>query len=83
MPAGRRRRNKRKNKGRTTECKTLLAFAEHVCDNGFEHTSAYAAAGELVRACLPRRATGIGETLRRADEDAGQESQTPKVSTPF
>lgn len=50
----------------------LLAFAEHVLDNGFEHTSAYAAAGELLRASVPRRATGIGEALRRADEDAGQ-----------
>ena len=50
----------------------LLAFAEHVRDNGFEHTGPYAAASELLLARPPRRATGIGEALRRADEDAGQ-----------
>ena len=50
----------------------LLAFAEHVRDNGFEDTGPYAAASELLRARLPRRAIGTGEALRRADEDAGQ-----------
>lgn len=50
----------------------LLAFAEHVRDNRFEHTSPYAAAAELLRARLPRRATGIGEALCGPGEDAGQ-----------
>lgn len=50
---------------------SLLAFAEHVLRHGFEHASAYAAAGELLRANLPRRATGLGEALRHAGEDAG------------
>lgn len=49
----------------------LLAFAEHVRDHGFELASPYAAACELLRARLPRR-VGVGEALRRADEDAGQ-----------
>jgi hypothetical protein len=49
----------------------LLAFAEHVRDHGFEHTSPYAAASELLRGHLPRR-VGAGEALRRANEDAGQ-----------
>ncbi len=50
----------------------LLAFAEHVRDNGFEHAGPYAAASDLLRAHLPRRATGTGtgEALRRTDEDA-------------
>ena len=50
----------------------LLAFAEHVRDNGFGHTGPYAAASELLRASMPRRGAGTGETLRRTDEDAGQ-----------
>jgi len=50
----------------------LLAFAEHVRDDGFDHAGPYGAASELLRARPPRRATGIGEVLRRADEDAGQ-----------
>ena len=50
----------------------LLAFAERVRDNGFEDAGLYAAASELLRARLPRRSSGIGEALRRADEDAGQ-----------
>jgi uncharacterized protein len=50
----------------------LLSFAEHVRDSGFEHSSPYAAATELLRARAPHRAVGIGEALRRADEDAGQ-----------
>ncbi|MGY4478640.1 TM0106 family RecB-like putative nuclease [Bradyrhizobium sp. USDA 3364] len=50
----------------------LLAFAEHVRDNGFDHDSPYAAPSELLRALPPRRATGVCEALRRADEDAGQ-----------
>ncbi|MBS0454444.1 MAG: TM0106 family RecB-like putative nuclease [Proteobacteria bacterium] len=52
----------------------LLEFAEHVRDNGFEHTSPYAAASELLRAHPPRLAgaDGNGEVLRRPDEDAGQ-----------
>ena len=48
----------------------LLAFAEHVRDNGFDHDSAYAAASELLRGRPPHRVTGVGEELRRADEDA-------------
>ncbi|MBR0969704.1 TM0106 family RecB-like putative nuclease [Bradyrhizobium japonicum] len=50
---------------------SLLAFAEHVRDNGFDHDSPYAAACELLRARPPRRVTGAGEELRRADEDTG------------
>lgn len=49
----------------------LLAFAEHVRDNGFGHTGPYAAASELLRASMPRRGASTGETLRRTDEDAG------------
>jgi predicted RecB family nuclease len=50
----------------------LLAFAEHVRDSGFEHGSPYATPGELLRARAPRRAVGIGEALRLADEETGQ-----------
>ncbi len=49
----------------------MLAFAEHVRDNGFDNDSPYAAASELLRARPPRR-TGVAEALRRADEDAVQ-----------
>jgi predicted RecB family nuclease len=50
----------------------LLAFAEHVRDNGFDRGSPYAAASELLRARPPHRVTGVGEELRHAAEDAGQ-----------
>jgi predicted RecB family nuclease len=49
----------------------LLAFAEHVRDNGFEHESPYTAAGELLRALPPRRAAGVGEAIQREGEDVG------------
>lgn len=49
----------------------LLAFAEHVRDNGFGNDSPYAAASELLRAHPPRRTGGVG-ALRRSDEDAVQ-----------
>lgn len=51
---------------------SLLGFAEHVRDKGFEHESAYAAAGELLRAAAPRRAGYPQEALQRSGEDAGQ-----------
>jgi uncharacterized protein len=50
----------------------LLAFAEHVRDNGFENAGPYSAAAELLRAGPPRRATGMGERLRQDGEDAGR-----------
>lgn len=50
----------------------LLAFAEHVRDNGFDHDSPYATASELLLARPPRRAAGVGEELRGANEDANQ-----------
>ncbi|WP_316196012.1 TM0106 family RecB-like putative nuclease [Bradyrhizobium sp. SZCCHNRI3052] len=50
----------------------VLAFAEHVCNSGFDHDSPYATAGELLRARPPRRIAGVGYELRRADEEAGR-----------
>jgi uncharacterized protein len=50
---------------------SLLAFAEHVRDNGFDREGPYATASELLCARPPRRASGVGETLLRADEDVG------------
>jgi len=49
----------------------MLAFAEHIRDNGFDNDSPYAAASELLRARPPRR-PGVTEALRRDDEDAVQ-----------
>lgn len=53
----------------------LLAFAEHVLDNGLDHAGPYTAASELLRTRPPRALTGAGRELRGAGaekEEAGQ-----------
>ncbi|MCK5944295.1 MAG: ATP-binding protein, partial [Planctomycetes bacterium] len=47
---------------------SLLAFAEHVRDHGFDDAEPFAAAAELLRRRPPRRGARTGEALRQPNE---------------